>query len=186
MTQQQWEVEQAAKAIEIAALQAANPTLIAGRDLVTAAKNMRTQLRAAFPGVKFSVRGANFAGGDSITVGWEDGPTQKQVDAVVDRHQGGHFDGRIDYYVQSEDLWPEAFGRAKFVHTRREKSDRLIARAIDRLAQRYGVEEADRPTSLEFSSGSLRDVSPVPGAPKHDPEWTWNGLIRRECADLAA
>lgn len=72
--------------------------LVEGTDLTTAAKNMRAELRAAFPRVKFAVRSKRFAGGDSINVSWTDGPPSAQVDAIVDKYADGDFDGMTDSY----------------------------------------------------------------------------------------
>jgi hypothetical protein len=45
-----------------------------------AAKNIRKQLKKAFPGVKFSV----ISDYSSVDVRWEFGPTAKAVDAIID------------------------------------------------------------------------------------------------------
>lgn len=63
------------------------------------AKLVRKALKDAFPGVKFSVRSSVYSGGASIDVGWTDGPTSKEVEAVAKQYQGGDFDGMIDMKV---------------------------------------------------------------------------------------
>lgn len=60
------------------------------------ARLIRPFLKAAWPGVKFSVRSDSYSGGASIRVRWTDGPTTKQVDAVVKPFEGARFDGMID------------------------------------------------------------------------------------------
>ena len=60
------------------------------------AKVLRVYLKAAFPGVKFSVRSKNYSGGSSIDVEWRDGPTCKQVERVAKPAEGAEFDGMID------------------------------------------------------------------------------------------
>jgi len=60
------------------------------------AKLVRVALKARFPGQKFSVRSSNYAGGASISVGWTDGPTTKEVDEILNRYEGKSFDGSID------------------------------------------------------------------------------------------
>ena len=47
------------------------------------AKNVRKDLAAAFPGCKFSVRKYSYS---DIRVEWVDGPTEKEVKAVCDKH----------------------------------------------------------------------------------------------------
>lgn len=60
------------------------------------AKLIRVQLKAKFPGIKFSVKSNVYSGGASIDVGWIDGPTGKMVDEIVKPFAGGGFDGMID------------------------------------------------------------------------------------------
>jgi hypothetical protein len=80
------------------------------------AKLIRTALKKNFPGIKFSVRSNTYAGGASIDVGWTDGPTGKEVDAVVKLFEGGRFDGMIDmaFYV-SHWLLPD--GTVEIAHS---------------------------------------------------------------------
>lgn len=60
------------------------------------AKLVRAALKAAFPGVKFSVRSDKYSGGASIDISWTDGPFDKDVDQVANRYQGSDFDGMQD------------------------------------------------------------------------------------------
>jgi hypothetical protein len=60
------------------------------------AKLIRSTLKQAFPGIKFSVRSDKYAGGSSIRVSWIDGPTQKDVDAIASGFSGSGFDGMTD------------------------------------------------------------------------------------------
>jgi len=80
------------------------------------AKLIRAQLKIEFPGVKFSVKSKTYSGGASITVGWTDGPTGKQVDSVVGVFAGSGFDGMIDMkYGKTAWLMPD--GTASFRKT---------------------------------------------------------------------
>lgn len=63
-----------------------------------ASKLIRADLKKAFPKVKFSVRSRTYSGGDSIDVRWIDGPSAKDVDAIIGVYQEGHFDGMTDSY----------------------------------------------------------------------------------------
>lgn len=68
------------------------------------AKLARAALKKAFAGVKFSVRSDN----SSLRIEWMDGPTVKQIDAVVQCYGGGRFDGMIDMaYDVSSWLMPD-------------------------------------------------------------------------------
>jgi hypothetical protein len=60
------------------------------------AKIIREDLKAAFPGQKFSVRSSTFAGGSAIDVVWTDGPSYNEVNNVVAHYASRGFDGMID------------------------------------------------------------------------------------------
>ena len=63
------------------------------------ARLIRKELKAKFPGTKFSVRSETYSGGASINVrynGAGGGPIGEDVDAVAKFFQGGGFDGMID------------------------------------------------------------------------------------------
>lgn len=88
------------------------------------AANLRRHLKHAFPGVKFSVRSDTFSGGDSIDIKWAMGPTVKEVEAIADRYQEGHFNGMEDIYENDrENVWPTLFGGAKYVNANREDGE---------------------------------------------------------------
>ena len=72
-------------------------------NVVGTAKLIRTALKTKFPGTKFSVTSSKYAGGASIDVTYMDGPTGKEVEAVVKPYSGKGFDGMIDmaYYLTS-------------------------------------------------------------------------------------
>lgn len=135
-----WKAKEAARAAAAAALQAANPHLIAknGDGLVTAAKNVRIELKRAFPEVKFSVKTRRFAGGDAMDIKWTDGPVTSQVDAIVGKYAAGQFSGMDDSYTYSRDIWPLAFGDAKYVSTSRDNSDKAIESAIRTVLAKHG------------------------------------------------
>lgn len=102
--------------------QLVSPETVKGGSLIAAAKNLRAQLRARWPGVKFSVRTDRYAGGSSLDVRWTDGPTVDQVDAIAKRYRAGSFDGMTDCYEFSRNAWNEAFGAAMYVFTQRDYS----------------------------------------------------------------
>jgi len=109
--------------------------------VVDTAKLIRAALKENFPGVKFSVRSSQYAGGASINISWTDGPAQQDVRPITQPFAGATFDGMIDLksYVTGE-LDGEAvhFG-ADYVFTTRELSDAererlrpLVAAAVER------------------------------------------------------
>ena len=63
------------------------------------ARLLRKELKANFPGIKFSVRSDSYSGGASIRVNYNGaggGPLSEDIEAVTDFFEGGGFDGMID------------------------------------------------------------------------------------------
>lgn len=159
-----YQAQQAARNVAAQALAAANPHLIpvwaAKHSRDAACKNIRIELKRAFPGIKFSVKGDSFSGGDSIDVRWTDGPTTAQVDAIIGRYSAGSFNGMEDIYEYSRDAWTDAFGDAKYVHSSRANSDRAIESAIRTAVAKYGIEPV---TVEDFRAGRLWGRTDVGG-----------------------
>ncbi len=94
----------------------------------SAAKAIRGELKAKFPGIKFSVRSTQ-RGTSSIDIGWTDGPTAEQVAAVTGKYELGSFDGMTDCYVYdpthvvAEDGEIMELGGARYVFEHRHISD---------------------------------------------------------------
>ena len=105
------------------------------------AKIMRAELKAAFPGVKFSVRSSLFSMGSSIDVKWTDGPTQKAVDVIVNGFAACSFDGRDD---STHYNGPMVIGGrrmdsgAKYVGTERRYSLAFFSAVAAHVASTYG------------------------------------------------
>ena len=150
---QDYQAKQAAKASTAAALQAAFPHLVPVsskvHSRVAAAKNIRIELRALWPSVKFSVRGESFSGGDAIRVSWEDGPIGAQVDEVVGKYEAGSFNGMEDIYEYSHSAWKDAFGDAKYISTSRSNSDKAVASALRTLKAQNWADAEELDLSLE-------------------------------------
>jgi hypothetical protein len=56
-------------------------------DVTDVAKQIRTALRESFPGVKFSVRCERYSLGESIHVGWTNGPETADVHPILNRFE---------------------------------------------------------------------------------------------------
>lgn len=157
-----WKAKEAARAVAANALRAANPHLwpanCKGGSLMAAAKNIRLELAAAFPGVKFSVKSSRYSGGDSIDVKWSDGPNCDQVNEIIGKYQAGHFDGMVDCYEYQRSAWRDAFGDAKYIGAHRDLSDAAIASVIRQIAAKYGDKEM--PSVEQFRAGNAWRVSP--------------------------
>jgi hypothetical protein len=175
-----YKAQQAARDFTALQLQQAHPHLVAAGDpLTTAAKNIRIELKRAFPGVKFSVKTSRFSMGDSITVSWTDGPQAKQVDEIADKYAAGSFDGSQDLYTYERNAWRDAFGDAKYVSTSRSYSDQAIAGAIRTAAARYHFNGIQVPTVDDWKNGRAWNVSPIVGG-SMQTRGDWQSLISIE------
>lgn len=86
-----------------------------------AAANIRRELKAAFPAFKFTIHSKSYAGGDSISIRWTLGPTEREVSAITNKYQEGSFDGMIDLYEYSSDRsFTSTHGGSKYVFTHRD------------------------------------------------------------------
>jgi hypothetical protein len=73
------------------------PTKLGGlkeakRDIVEAAKTLRTELSQTFPGARFCVNIERYSGGESIRVNWVDGPSSETVDAILKKYEDIDYD----------------------------------------------------------------------------------------------
>jgi len=92
------------------------------------AKVVRAELKKHFPGQKFSVRSKTYAGGASIDISYEGGPSTRTVEDSVNWLQGADFDGMTDMksyrapvLVANEDgSYEEIRGGADFIHASRD------------------------------------------------------------------
>lgn len=138
----------------VAKLRADYPHLTQGSGCVVAAKNIRTELKRAFPAVKFSVRTSQYSGGNSIDVTWTDGPAAQQVERITAKYSGGSFDGMTDCYDYKSSPWTEVFGEAKYLHCRRDYSDKTVQSVIRRVCERLGGMDVV-PTVEDWRMGRL-------------------------------
>ncbi|MBW3808161.1 DUF3560 domain-containing protein [Aeromonas jandaei] len=130
-----------AYAAELARLQAGAPEYAhltplgeQARGGVQAAKNVRRDLKNAFPGIKFSVTSSY----DTINVSWQDGPTRPEVEAVIEKYENGKFDGMTDCFNFDTTPFNAVFGGCRYTFVQREHSEALMAVATRYLEQRSG------------------------------------------------
>ena len=135
------------------------PGLVPAGDnpLVAAAKNMRIELKAAFPAVKFSVKSRRASMMDAIDVSWIDGPTVDQVDEIIQRYRAGRFDGMDDSYNYERNAWRDAFGDAKYVSGGRSLSDKAILSAMRTLKAQGRISQDA--TLEQYRRGNLYQAS---------------------------
>ncbi len=119
-----------------------------------AAANVRMELAAHFPGIKFSVTSDSASMTSSVSVKWVFGPACKDVDAIVGKYAYGTFDGMTDCAGIDKSSYGEAvstvLGRVRFTSTNREFSDEFVRQVCQDIAQLLG---------MEFQSES--DIDPV-------------------------
>jgi hypothetical protein len=155
-----WQAQQEKRVFAASALAAKHPHLVSvlgNDDLNTAAKNIRIELKAAFPAVKFSVKSKRFSGGDDINVSWIDGPTTRQVDAIIQRYREGTFDGMTDCYEYERSAWTYAFGSSKYLFAYRDHSDAVIETLLKQTADH--LKGLDREPTVEmYRKGALWQV----------------------------
>lgn len=82
---------------------------------VGAAKNLRIELKEAFPETKFSVT-AEF---DSIYINWNDGPAEKAVKEISDKYEDHVTDQSGDFRDCKPSIFNTLFGGCNFVFERR-------------------------------------------------------------------
>jgi len=100
---------------------------------ITVAKMIRADLKAAFPGVKFSVTSER----STVNIAWSMGPSAPAVEAPVGKYEAGHFDGSDDCYKFRTDN--PGHPTVMYVFARRDTSDveEQVARDI---CAAFGVE----------------------------------------------
>lgn len=121
-----------------------------------AAKAIRKELKAAFPGVKFSVRSESFAGGNSVDIFYEDGPVIGDVEAVVGKYQYGSFNGMEDLYEY--DNCSDDLPQAKYVQVSRHITDEKRQMVKEEVAAEFGIENPEDSNEWEGVFGLYRDI----------------------------
>lgn len=138
-----------------------------GSDHARAAANIKRELSLAFPGVTFRVRSESFSGGDSVCAGWDNGPTTKQVDALLGKYERGSFDSMQDLYEYDHSAYGEAarawLGSAKYVSSSRSYSDDVMRTTARLLCERQGIQYTE-PEHLR----DLRNVDHLYGDWDHE------------------
>jgi hypothetical protein len=112
------------------------------RELTEAAKAaqaIRSELKKAFPEIKFRIRSSNYAGGDSVRIVWSNGPTSDSVEEITAKYQYGHFDGMVDMYEYSNSR--EDIPQARFVFASREITTEAYAAKKAAIAKKFGIED---------------------------------------------
>jgi hypothetical protein len=132
--------------------------------LIDTAKLIRAELRREFPHTKFSVRSSSYAGGCSIDIKWQDGPTEPEVNAITGGFAGARFNGMVDMKELNEPV------------------------EVNGQLTRYGVDyvQTHRRISPEWQSEIEAEIEQVLGEPldfgKRYDATIWTGEDRDERA----
>lgn len=120
------------------------------------AVNIRIELKKAFKGIKFSVRSER----SSVNIGWTDGPTDDQVEAIANRYEQGSFNGMEDIYEYNSSAFNDVFGGVDYIFTRRDNSDKAVEQAIDAVFIEFegNLGGMDRPSVEDYNMGRLYNV----------------------------
>lgn len=161
---QLYAAREAKAAADAAKLAGEHQHLIAGSGHVVAAKNIRIELKRAFPVVKFSVTSKSYSMGNSVDVSWTDGPTAQQVDQIINKYEAGSFDGMTDSYSYEDTVWNRAFGRTKYAHGSRSYSDKMLTSVIGRVVRQLGgIEQTPEQCVALYKNGGLWNVKQAGG-----------------------
>ncbi|PXW46329.1 hypothetical protein DFO55_1503 [Grimontella sp. AG753] len=121
------------------------------------AKNIRVELKAAYPAVKFSVRKTGY---DSITVKWIDGPTVDQIRDITLKYKTGHYDMYADLHESKSTPFTDIYGGVDYLNVSREYSLELKQTAIDNVRKKYGSDIVPESCTVDaYTKGDLWHVS---------------------------
>lgn len=93
-------------------------------------KAIRAELKAAFPGHKFSVTCKNFSMGSSFRVTWLDGVTEAEVKKITNKYS------QIDRCEQTGEILS---GGNTYDHIERSYSPAVLQPELDRIIKKYNV-----------------------------------------------
>ena len=103
------------------------------------AKIVRGELKAAFPATKFSVVTRDSS---AINVGWENGPTVKQVEAITDQYEGATFNSMEDLKEYHSSMYQGEkvhFG-ADFIFTTRRYTQEVAESVAAQVKKDHGFD----------------------------------------------
>lgn len=134
-------------------------------DAAATSKLIRADLRAAFPGIKFSVTTSRYSMGASAEVTWTDGPIVAEVDALVQRYRSK---GQMDITDYTPDVYQEVDGErvhygTHYVGTTRHYSPELAAAAVSSVCADLGI----APVPAVPASGGIEALYSI-FAPGHE------------------
>lgn len=115
-------------------------------------RNIRTELKRNFPGVKFSVKKGGY---DSYNVEWTDGPTDEAVSDIVCKYKTGRFDAYQDYHYSEGSPFTDLFGGVDYVSTQRE----ISKEAVEKVRKMFPDLTAENMRSYKFGNENAYDIA---------------------------
>jgi len=104
------------------------------------AQTIRKELKEKFPGIKFKVTSAGFAGGNSVDIYYNNGVPRSQVEKVVNKYQSGYFDGMDDIYKYYGN---RDYPTVKYISVDRKITDDIREKTKIEIAKRYGIKNIE-------------------------------------------
>lgn len=141
---------------------------------------LKAELRAAFPGVAFRVRGSTGTGAGWYSLSWTDGPTERQVAELTAKYQSRYFSGMDDgYHSTRNPAWQRpdgtwVLGTSCGIHHERHYSEAATEQILEALMAKWN---APRPAGT-FRNGWI-DASPF-GNWQGGIAGSWRELVWRE------
>lgn len=120
------------------------------------AKAIRTELKKAFPGIKFTVKSETYSGGDNVNISYTDGVKAEKIEKIVKKYQMGKFNGMEDYYDMTNRR--ADIPQVKYVFVNRDMSEATKATIAKKYENHvfdeyYGLEKRIR---LDFQSMEIK------------------------------
>lgn len=151
-------------------------------------KLIRADLKKAFPGVKFSVRGERASMMTATRISWTDGPDERTVDEVVANYRAKERDATGDYWDARETTDPEGnrvYYGSDYVTLSRRISEKYMDAAKVKTAELMGVEEVLDNGYTPEDGVNLYAVEEFTGVPLHNGYAFGASLVRMVAGRLA-
>lgn len=149
-------------------------------------KLIRAELKATFPGIKFSVRAGS--GGGSTRITWTDGPAEATVEKVVGNYAGSQTDYTGDYTdprtTTDAQGNPVHYG-AGYIFTSRLLSPEMKAEGEMHAAKLMGIDHVNPEVSYTDDTANLHHVEQFIGF-RIGNGWTFGDVIVRHVAGRLA
>lgn len=125
----------------------------------TPAQDIKSELKKAFPSIKFSCKYRSFSMWDAVDVEWIDWPTEAEVNKVIQKYRYWHFDWMTDMYEQSN--LRRDLNQAKYVTARRNASPEVEAVLYELTSKVFTEHDRNRYYNYESMARHLFSFYPI-------------------------